>query len=56
MKIITEEIHINSKGNSDMIDITERVSEILHNSKLNEGFANLFVVGSTEYKNFNLEK
>lgn len=47
MQITTSEIHFNSSGNNDMIDITSSVENEIAGSQLVEGAANLFVVGST---------
>ncbi|MFH1888453.1 MAG: secondary thiamine-phosphate synthase enzyme YjbQ [Candidatus Omnitrophota bacterium] len=47
MKIITEKISLHTKGNPDLINITEEVRVILSNSKLKEGSITLFMVGST---------
>ncbi|MBN1399110.1 MAG: YjbQ family protein [Bacteroidetes bacterium] len=47
MDVITEHIKVSTKGNSDVIDITGKVEELLHQHKLTEGNATVFVVGST---------
>ncbi len=47
MKIITENISVNTKGNTDIVDITKNVIGILDKHKLREGNATVFVVGST---------
>lgn len=47
MKILTEKIEINTRGNTDIIDITTKVQEIITNSGLKEGNALIFAVGST---------
>ena len=47
MKIITEEIKLGTRGNPDLINITERISGILLKSKLKCGNVTVFVVGST---------
>lgn len=57
MKVVTERINLETKGNPDLIDITDEVREILSKSRLKEGNITLFVVGSTaalttfEYEN-----
>jgi secondary thiamine-phosphate synthase enzyme len=38
---------LKSKGNCDIIDITSRIQEIIHQNKFNEGNALIFVPGST---------
>ena len=46
-KIITKFILLNSKGENDIIDITNNVNKILLESQLKNGLVTLFVVGST---------
>ena len=41
------EIHLSSKSENDMIDITEDIQKIVTESKLTEGIACVFVPGST---------
>ena len=47
MKIISNEITKKTKGNCDIIEITEDVNEILINSKIKNGTCNVFSIGST---------
>jgi secondary thiamine-phosphate synthase enzyme len=47
MKIITEEITFNTKGNSDITDITPQVSQKLSGSALTRGSVLIFVPGAT---------
>ena len=47
MKIINERIKLNTKGNPDLIDITQDLSSVLASSKLKKGSLTVFVVGST---------
>ncbi|MDD5116075.1 MAG: secondary thiamine-phosphate synthase enzyme YjbQ [Candidatus Omnitrophica bacterium] len=47
MKIITRKISVKTKGDPDLINITDKVSEILSLSGLSEGNVTVFVVGST---------
>ena len=47
MVVLTEHIKISTKGNSDVVDITDDVAGVLRKSKLNSGNATIFVVGST---------
>jgi secondary thiamine-phosphate synthase enzyme len=42
-----EKIKIPTKGNNDIIDITDKVQEIINKSKTDSGIVNVFVVGST---------
>ncbi len=45
--ISTSRISIRTKGNADMIDITQRVQETIDAGGFREGAATVFVVGST---------
>ncbi|HXG00526.1 MAG TPA: YjbQ family protein, partial [Bacteroidota bacterium] len=47
MKVHTDRFSISSKGNSEVLDITDRVQAVVSKHKLNEGQATVFVVGST---------
>ena len=47
MDIRTFRLRVRTKGNADVIDITEEVQEHLRQSGLQEGTATVFVVGST---------
>jgi len=47
VEIITEHIEISTKGNSEVVDITEKVAALLHQKNLKEGNATIIVVGST---------
>ena len=47
MTIINDTVRIDSRGNSDIIDITERVAMLLSRHKLKTGQLLLFVPGST---------
>lgn len=47
MKIETRQFTVQSKGNSEVLDITEQVENRLRSSKLKEGFVTIFVIGST---------
>lgn len=47
MKIFTENINVNTKGNCDIVDLTSQVADLLNKCKLKEGNATIFVVGST---------
>ena len=42
-----QSIKLKSKGNTDIMDITNQVQEILTKSKITLGIINLFVIGST---------
>jgi secondary thiamine-phosphate synthase enzyme len=47
MNIYTDQFSISSKGNSEVLDITDRVQAVVSKHKLNEGQATVFVIGST---------
>jgi len=45
--MMRQTITISSKGNTDIIDITSNIQDILTKSKSNSGIAHIFVIGST---------
>ncbi len=45
--IVTAEISLQSRGDSDIIDITARVAQQVTDSNISRGTVNLFVAGST---------
>jgi secondary thiamine-phosphate synthase enzyme len=47
MTIISKSIHIDTKGNGDMIDITGQISRGISASTINSGLATIFITGST---------
>jgi secondary thiamine-phosphate synthase enzyme len=47
MEVVTEHLKISTQGNSELLDITEKVSTVLHCQKIKEGNVTVFVVGST---------
>jgi secondary thiamine-phosphate synthase enzyme len=47
MEIVTEQFSVSSRGNSEVVDITEHVANLLAQRKLREGIAVVFVAGST---------
>jgi secondary thiamine-phosphate synthase enzyme len=47
MTVITKTIEINSKGENDMIDITDQTLKAIFESKLENGIVTIFVSGST---------
>jgi secondary thiamine-phosphate synthase enzyme len=47
MEVITEHIKVSTQGNSEVVDITEKVAALLHQQKMKEGNVTVFVVGST---------
>jgi secondary thiamine-phosphate synthase enzyme len=47
MKVVTKRITLSTKGDGDIINITDKVSEIVASSKFKDGNATVFVVGST---------
>lgn len=57
MKIVNEKITLGTKGSPDLIDMTDRLRDILSKEKLKKGSLSVFVIGSTaaittfEYEN-----
>jgi secondary thiamine-phosphate synthase enzyme len=47
MEILTEHIKVETKGNSEVINITDHVAALLRKHNLKEGIVTLFVIGST---------
>jgi len=47
MNVVTDNIRVSTKGNSDIIDITGKVEDVLKKHKLTDGILTVFVVGST---------
>ena len=47
MTVITKMIKINSKGENDMVDITDQTLIAIQESKLKDGIVTVFVSGST---------
>jgi secondary thiamine-phosphate synthase enzyme len=47
MKVISEKIRVSTKGHTDVIDITDSVSDLLEKHKLQTGSVTVFVSGST---------
>ena len=45
--ILTERISVKTGRDLDIVDITDRVAEIVRKSKMKDGFVNIFVPGST---------
>ncbi len=47
MRVISENIEITTKGNSDIINISEKINSVVNKSGIKNGIVNIFVVGST---------
>jgi secondary thiamine-phosphate synthase enzyme len=45
--VISKTIHINTKGNCDVIDITSQISNEISQSVINNGIITIFISGST---------
>ena len=45
--VVQQKIHIQTKGNCDMIDITPQVAREISDSQISSGIATLFISGST---------
>ena len=46
-KVATQEIKLTTKGHTDIVDITDDITQSLSRAGLKEGIATIFVVGST---------
>ena len=47
MKVLTEKLHMNTKGHTHVIDLTEKLSDLLSNAGMEDGNMTVFVMGST---------
>mgnify|MGYP001576085481 CR=1 FL=1 len=47
MEVITEQLSISTRGNSELTDMTKQIASLLSKHKLQEGNATVFVSGST---------
>ncbi|MEW6237490.1 MAG: secondary thiamine-phosphate synthase enzyme YjbQ [Candidatus Omnitrophota bacterium] len=47
MQVITERIHVNSNGNTHIIDLTPEIQKIVSNHDVNDGIVTVFVPGAT---------
>lgn len=47
MVVISKSIQIRSKGENDMIDLTEKISDFVSSSEVSNGIVTIFVSGST---------
>ncbi|MDP3143464.1 MAG: secondary thiamine-phosphate synthase enzyme YjbQ [Candidatus Omnitrophota bacterium] len=47
MKVVTEYLNITTKGEIDIIDVTEKIEDLLKKSKLKNGIVNISCMGST---------
>ena len=47
MAVLTKRIQIKSKGETDIIDITDKTSQAIKESKIKNGLVTVFVAGST---------
>ncbi|MCS7298900.1 MAG: secondary thiamine-phosphate synthase enzyme YjbQ [Spirochaetia bacterium] len=47
MKIILDELSINTKGRGDIIDLTKEIEDIVRRSNIKSGIINVFSPGST---------
>ena len=47
MKIITNKLTLQTKGPGDLVNITDRIVELLNTAKLKKGHAIIFHIGST---------
>ena len=47
MKVVTKQLSLNTEGESDIIDVTELVSQAVHESGIKDGVVTVFVPGAT---------
>jgi len=47
MRVFQEEVHVKTKGEGDVLDITELVEKVVKKSGVRNGVAHVFVIGST---------
>ncbi|WP_455278248.1 secondary thiamine-phosphate synthase enzyme YjbQ [[Eubacterium] cellulosolvens] len=47
MTVLTEHISVKTKGEVDIIDLTDKIEGAIQKSRLNKGIATIFVPGST---------
>lgn len=47
MPVVTKEIQIHTRGECDIINLTEKIQEAVNSVGLKDGVVNVFVVGST---------
>ena len=47
MTVVSKSIQIRSKGENDMIDLTDQISEFVRDSGISNGIGTIFVSGST---------
>ena len=47
MAVESKTVQIQTKGENDIIDITEKISQALNNCKIQDGIVTLFIPGST---------
>ena len=47
MRVFQEEVHVKTKGEGDILDITELVEKVVRRSGVKSGVAHVFVIGST---------
>ncbi len=47
MPVVTKKIKLSSKGETDIIDITDKVNDCVETCRLKDGVATIFVSGST---------
>jgi len=47
MTVVSKSIRFSSKGENDMIDLTEKISEFIASSGISNGIVTIFVSGST---------
>lgn len=47
MRVFQREVHIKTRGEGDIVDITDLVEEVVEESEIRDGVAHIFAIGST---------
>lgn len=47
MRVFQREVHIKTRGEGDIVDITDLVEEVVEESGIRDGVAHIFAIGST---------
>ena len=47
MRVFQKEVHIKTRGEEDIVDITDLVEEVVEESGIKNGVAHIFAIGST---------
>jgi len=47
LRVFQREVHIKTRGEGDIVDITDLVEEVVEESGIRDGVAHIFAIGST---------